>query len=237
VAANQVVELEGQVRLPLPSGWSVDSIEAGFPYRLISPDSSCEMLVFRSEVSADLAVRSRETLRVSVDSIVQTVIKSLPHCEIMTNHGFSDGQRAWFVLEFVTTDTSLALSLWHRLQGTIYQRPDGRQLLFTLWGRRPVSAASDFDEDLRAIQDGFTFSGPTTADVFALPNPHYYWYLAALLLLLIMLFYLRRRRLAEESMRFAAQPNVWRCECGRMNHDENLTCRRCGRACPTNLVT
>lgn len=232
---NQILELADELRMPLPGGWAVDSVTAGYPYRLISPDSSSEMLIFRSLISKELAVGSPEDFRFSVDSIINSVILELPQAELLTNNGYSEGDRAWFVLEFLTTDTVMSISLWHRLQGMLYRHPGGDQLMFTLWGRRPVTVAADIGDDFRTIQDGFSYVGPATEDVFTAPPLISNWYFAALFAILIILLWLRKR--GQRKVEFSTQQNIWRCECGRMNHLENSTCRRCGREQTPSPVT
>ncbi|HOP06162.1 MAG TPA: hypothetical protein PLF13_02620 [candidate division Zixibacteria bacterium] len=228
VQGNQILELADELRLPLPTGWTVDSAGVGYPYRLTSPDSSSEMLIFKSLIAEDLAVTSREDFRLSVDSIIESVIMQLPQAELLTNHGYSEGGRAWFVLEFVTTDTIISLSLWHRLQGTLYRCPDGDQLMYTLWGRRPITVASDIGESFRVMQDGLAYRGPVMNDVFSSPIRFSNWHFVALFVVLLMLLWLRKRD--QQKVEFSNQENIWRCECGRLNHIDNKTCRRCGRS-------
>lgn len=236
-AANQIHDLADYTRLPIPDGWQLEEIGEGYPYRIIKADSSAELLAFESIISRNLAVRSREEFRITVDSIIETVIMALPQPQMLINNGYYEGDRAWFVLEFLTLDSVNYISLWHRLQGKLFQQPDGNQILFTLWGRSPPSVSESVADDFKLMQDGFSYNGPVHADVFALSSSPFYWYAGAGTALLLALFYVRKRQQKNSSIEFSNQENVWRCSCGRMNHVGDSSCRRCGRIQVLDQVT
>jgi len=236
-AGNQVVQLHDDVRIPLPKGWEVTPGLGDFPYQLTSKEISAELLVFKSIIAKDQAVHDKQGFRHAVDSVIDVVIMQLPRAEVLINQGFLEGDKAWFVIEFLTLDTVTAISLWHRIQGTLYQAPEGHQLLFTLWGRVAPSVSSEAELDFVHMMDGFAYGGQIVPDVFGTPSDNLRYYVGAMFALVIFYMLARRRQQQMKRVGFAERETLWRCECGRLNHRNSGSCRRCGREAELQDVT
>ena len=131
--------------------------------------------------------------------MIDEVILTLPDAKLLTSSGFDHGNRAGFILEFTSTDTTVHLPLRHRFEGVLYRVPDGRQYLFTLWAKAPAESFPLADSSIRVLQSSFEYNGPHEATVFG-SNLNPYVILAVLVLLAIgLIYYGRSRRYARTS--------------------------------------
>ncbi|HUV31906.1 MAG TPA: hypothetical protein VMY05_12585 [Acidobacteriota bacterium] len=228
-AADDFVRLAGEIQVPVPDGWQLDPDAADYPFQIAHVEPLAQFLVFKSVISAQEAVRNRDDLRRSVERVVQDVILQLPESKLLTSTGYAEASQSSFTIEFTSTDTVNAVQLRHRFTGIIYRLPDGRQVLFTLWGR---TAADDYPEmggSLELIQQGFAYTGPRDAEVFAGVS-YSYWYVFPLVLMLAgLLWVFRRRPRAGLAVGASRSSRYWNCPCGRANPTSRPTCRRCGR--------
>jgi hypothetical protein len=162
---------------------------------------------------------------------VDDIVDSLPASRLYTSTGFYDDYRAGFVLEFESLDTLSGLPVRHRLAGIIYRLPDESQLLFTVWGKASETLYPSVKESMAWIQEGLAYRGAYQPQVFAQVGIAWWpFVLIAVAIAGLIFVHLRRRRRAVEEYR--VRVNFWTCECGRLNHNEHETCRRCGRARP-----
>ena len=229
VAATGFITLAGETTLPVPKGWQLVGDSSDYPFQLVTDDLDAEVLIFKSVVRDDQVITDEKDLKRSVDDVLSEVIPQLPDARIQTNTGFTEGDRAGFVLEFTSTDTATCVPVQHRLKGVLYRRPEGHQLLFTIWAKSPVVGYTDREGEIKLIQDGFYYTGVHEADVFA-RKQNARWYLLATVLAVIVLLYLFRTfRARSDRIRFRDLENHWRCECGRLNNDALTHCRRCSR--------
>jgi hypothetical protein len=229
VSGQSKVRLGGEVELPVPTGWVLGSDSGQYPFQIVNEKRDAEFLLFRSILSPDQTISNEKDLQISVKKVVDNVIESLPQGKLLTNTGFFDVYRTGFVLEFVSADTAAMVLLRHRLEGILYRHPDGRQLLFTLWGKAALVRYPELARDIKSMQDGFEYTGPYESSVFA-PPAHSYWYLYVVLLLIIgFVFYNRSRRARSQRDGSSAATNSWTCGCGRLNPGNMQSCLRCGQ--------
>lgn len=235
-SASGFVELADEARIPLADGWQVIDDSGAFPYRLSKNDQSAELSIFRSIISESERIENEQELKYSVDKVIEDVILTLPEARLLANTGYFDQNRVWFDLDFESYDMDRELQIRHRLKGVLYQHPDGYQILFSLWGKaiEGASAASLFE--MRLMQQEFAYIGDSENNIFGNPAG-YDWYLIGFLfaLLVVLLFVLKRRK-DQQRIAFSDEAHFWRCECGRLNHNDNQNCRRCGRAQPVEEV-
>jgi hypothetical protein len=229
--------LGGEVELLLPPGWRAAGTAESYPFQLLNDRYTAEILVFKSLLSGDNAIGSAEELKKSVANVTEDVILSLPQAKLLTSTGYSEGNRARFVVEFVSFDTATGLELQHRLVGYIYRRYDTGQLLFTVWGKCRRDEAAAVLDDIRQVQAAFTYTGPSEPAVFAPSARHVWWTLAALFLVLVGIYLAGRRYRRFGRVAFSEDANVWRCGCGRLNHFSAGQCRRCGSVRQSKILT
>ncbi len=223
------VPLGDDATIPLPSGWSLVTEENEFPFQIAADNLGAELLIFEHELTGSDRVNNKSDLKSAVDNVLADVIPFLPESQILANTGFFEGDRAGFILDFVATDTTLGIQLRHRLESLIYRRPDGSQLMFTLWAKSANSRYADFADDILRMQDGFTYHGLRSESVFS-GSQYTMWYvIVALFLIVGLLYYFRASRLRAAGVNFRETENHWRCDCGRLNHVETDHCRRCGQ--------
>jgi hypothetical protein len=235
--AATTVPLGDNATIPLPSGWSLVTDNDEYPFQIAADNLGAELLIFEHELTGPDRVNDESDLKAAVDNVLADVIPFLPESQILANTGFSEGDRAGFILDFVATDTTLGVQLRHRLESLIYRRPDGGQLMFTLWAKSAYSRYADFAEDIQRMQDGFTYHGPRNESVFS-GSQYTVWYvIVALFLIVGLLYYFRASRLRSGEVNFRESENHWRCDCGRLNHVESDHCRRCGQSRQTAETT
>ncbi|UCD63713.1 MAG: hypothetical protein JSW34_13380 [Candidatus Zixiibacteriota bacterium] len=236
-AANSILTLADEIRIPLPGGWQLTTGVNEYPIQIFQSDSAAELLIFKSTIDEADAVTNEQELKVSVDKVIEDVILSLPEARLQTNIGYYDTSRVWFVLEFLSLDPDEELELRHRLRGELYRHPEGHQILFTLWGKGARDVPRPIWNDVRLMQEEFVYFGAATRDVFATPNrQNWAWAAVLLMLLAIVLLLLKRRRQAARN-RKTPDDHFWRCQCGRLNHRDHQNCRRCGRSLSTPVTT
>jgi len=231
--ASELAQIGENVQIPLPDKWRFGSDTLQLPIQLVSEEYPAEILIFRSEIATDEMITDQVTLKAAVDVVIHDVIMTLPGAALLTSTGFYDGNRAGFVLEFNSVDSVGGRELRHRLKGIIYRHPDDHQMLFTVWGKCTVDDYPALAQSIAFVQDGFAYTGACTASVFD-PPTRSYWPLAIVILGLVALFYyFRTRRKKNDPMPLPAESHFWHCSCGRANHEEQTSCRRCGRPRPS----
>jgi len=235
--AATTIPLGDDATMPLPSGWSLVTDDDEYPFQIAADNLGAELLIFEHELTGSDRVNDKSDLKVAVDNVLADVIPFLPESQILANTGFFEGDRAGFVLDFVATDTTLGVQLRHRLMSLIYRRPDGSQLMFTLWAKSANSQYAGFADDIRRMQNGFTYHGPRSDSVFS-GSQYTMWYvIVALFLIVGLLYYFRASRLRAGEVNFRESENHWRCDCGRLNHVETDHCKRCGQPRQTMKIT
>ncbi len=230
VQATEFVRVADEVQFPVPGGWYVISDTTQFPFQLVYGDEAAEILFFRSEISPEEAIADEAALKSSVDEIIEDVVLSLPEAKLLTSTGFYDGKRIGFVLGFTSVDSVHQLTLRHRLQGVLYRHPEGYQILFTVWAKSSLALYDEIAASAQLVQDQFEYTGPCSANVFGTYTGRDYWPLfliAGIVVALLLAF--RPRSRFRKSFANSRETHFWRCECGRLNHINNDTCRRCGR--------
>lgn len=195
VPAGELVRPADQVQLPLPESWLAGGDSIGFPIELVNEDLTAEFQVFRNELPKDEAIADGRQLRRAVDDIIGDVIMELPNAQLLTNTGYTEDNRVWFVLEFTSGDT---VEINHRLAGVLYRLPSDDQLLFTLWGKASATAPSSVQSDFRVMQAGFRYTG-AVADYPFEQSDWFHWYLAgSVALAFILIVTVRRRTIANQ---------------------------------------
>ena len=228
-AAEIYVELGKEIKIPLPDNWIVATDGSEYPFQLIDTNLTSDILIFKSDIPREEIITNDEELKESVQGVIDEVIMTLPEARVLSNTGNFEKYRAEFILEFLSYDTVNFVTLRHRLQGLIYQHPDGHQILFTVWAKSALETYPSVAQSIRLIQDDITYSGPQRANVFSTGhNIPTYLYLV-LFMLLGLFFFIRARQLQRSRIRFEDDEKFWRCDCGRLNPLHQVSCRRCGR--------
>jgi len=236
VGAVTSVRFAEEITMPAPVGWVVLGDGSIYPCQLVNYQHAAELLIFKSDISQSETIDDPGELKPSVDGIVDAVILDLPNARILTNTGYNETSRIRFVIEFTSDDSVTSATLYHRLTGVIYRHPDGHQLLFTLWGKSRLQVSSLVADDMRIMQEGFTYTGPAEADVFARPPDGRWWGVAALVGMILLLFYLLKRRVRASRAGVNRSRN-WLCPCGHINRSEESTCPGCGTPRSAERVT
>lgn len=237
IFATGFITLADETTLPEPKGWQLVGDSSDYPFQLVTEDLDAEVLIFKSVVRDDQVITDEKDLKRSVDDVLSEVIPQLPDAKVQTNTGFTEGDRAGFVLEFTSTDTTTGVPIQHRLKGILYRRPEGHQLLFTVWAKSPVAGYSDREGEIKLIQDGFYYTGVHEPDVFARKHDTRWYLLATVLVVIALLYFFRTFRTRGDRVRFRNLENHWRCDCGRLNSDALTHCHRCGRERTTDRIT
>lgn len=231
VSANKFITLAEEIKVPVPQGWVVMDSTGGYPYTLVNPDQALELLIFKSILESDQIITNKNDLKASVDKVVEDIILTLPEGKLLTNTGYFKENHVSFTLEFSSVDTVDLSEIYHRLEGVIYQHPDGHQLLFSLWGKTIGENKNALNEEVSIIQDGFSYFGPSEPEIFV--DNSFDWNILILLgvvILMVLIFVRKKQQL--DKVKFSEDSNFWRCECGRQNHKSHPTCHRCGREAP-----
>jgi hypothetical protein len=228
--AQDVIQLADEIALPVPSGWFMASEGTTYPFQLVGPTLDAEILIFRSEVTQGQAISDENDLQISISRAVDDIIPNLPQSQMLSSTGYLQTGRAGFTIEFRSADSLTGTLLHHRLAGWLYRHPDGYQLLFMLWARCPTEVWTRFAESFELMQSGLEYLGPHEAEVFiAAGSDRWYMFLAPAVVIGLLVVFLRFQA-RQSKIRFAAQDGLWRCSCGRLNHDSHAGCRRCGRS-------
>jgi len=190
---TQLVDLCGEIILPVPAGWSVSDENPDYPFAIVNETWSSELLIFRTQIAPDAAISSVGELKAAVNGVIDEVIMTLPDSRLMSSTGYHDTSRARFEIEYMSVDTAAHITVCHRLLGIIYRHPDGHQLLFTLWAKSPLDVYTSISSEIRGMQDGFTYTGPIEEDVFSTGSNGAWQYGCVALLAVALLLYRRRR--------------------------------------------
>jgi hypothetical protein len=193
VPADELTRPAEQVQLPLPVSWLAGGDSIGFPIELVNEDLTAEFQVFRNELPKDDAIADGSQLRQAVDDIISDVIMELPDAQLLTNTGYTEDNRVWFVLEFTSDDTAGVSAIKHRLMGVLYRLPNDDQLLFTLWGKASATAPASVQSDFRVMQAGFRYTG-ASADYPFEQSGRLHWYLVGSVALALILIVSMRRK-------------------------------------------
>ncbi len=186
--------------LDLPYGWTIISDTLTLPIHIVNDAKAAQLSIFRSEFNGPSVIRNNAELRTSVDRVVQEVILSLPESRLLTSTGFDRTDRAGFILEFVSRDTTANLDLRHRFEGVLYRLGSGNQALFTLWAKVPKEKYAEAESDIHAIQESFEFVGDKDASVYP-PKVSPYLITFGLVMaaaVLLLVAYRRRARAASK---------------------------------------
>lgn len=184
--------------LDLPYGWVIISDTLALPIHIVNDGQEAQLSIFRSEFNGPNVIRNNAELRGSVDRVVQDVILTLPEARLLTSTGFDRTDRAGFILEFVSHDSSANVDLRHRFEGILYRLSSGNQALFTLWAKVPKDKYADAESDIHSMQASFEFTGPKDASVYP-PRLSPYLITIGLVVaaaVLLMIAYRRRVRVA-----------------------------------------
>lgn len=222
------IDLSDEARVPLLAGWALADTGGDYPFRIMHVEQDAELLVFKSNVSEDQRITDNASLKRSVDKVINDVILTLPQGKLLSNTGVFEENRLIFALDFQSFDTTSQETMTHRLVGVIYQHPDGYQLLFTLWGKGYQTVSADIFDDIRLMQDHFMYFGEASEHIYSANQTNWLWITGALLMVIVVLLIFTRKK-RKTDISFSEDSNFWRCECGRQNHYDQDSCRRCGR--------
>lgn len=232
LSTGRPVELGGEVVIPVQPGWRVLDSSAGYPYEIVNSDTSAELSVHRSIIASEEAIDDPNELKTAVDSVIATVIQTLPQANLLSSTGYRGESEATFALEFESYDQASKTMLHQRLVGHVYRHPEGHQLMFTLWGRVAPSVWGMVSPALIAMQEGFVYRGPSEETPFEQPgyDPMKMLLLVTVVVMIvIVLIRFRRDRRPADPSRWERR---WVCECGAENELTITTCRQCGKARP-----
>jgi hypothetical protein len=225
------ITIADETSIPWPDDWYLGSDSLTYPFQLIYHNDSAEIVVYKSRITEAEEIRDHVELKEAVDLVADDVIGALHESQIYTSTGYFDNYRAIFVLEFKSSDSLSGLPVRHRLAGILYRLPDDGQLLFTIWGKAAESIYERVRPAMEMVQEGFAYQGTYEESVF--PPQRRSWWPAVLIALAaagLLFVFLRKRHRGPAQP--AIKPHFWTCQCGRLNHDSNTACRRCGRVRP-----
>ena len=237
VKATEFIEIAGEVKLPLLVGWSLTGNSLSFPACIVNEQYGAEMLVFKSDVSDKETINSPEELKQTVDGIIENVILGMPNSRLLTSTGYHRDDRIRFVMEFSSEESPTTSTTYNRLMGIVYRHPDGRQLLFTLWGKCDLDVSSLVERDFQIMQEEFIYNGPAAADVFAVPVKRKSWYMAVVATAIVASLFVLRRRVRIRRFRIVGNHKDWQCQCGRFNSGGYSVCPRCGETRKSQAFT
>ena len=193
VTADDFVRLADEIQIPLQEGWELGPDTSDYPFQLVHSDPGAELLIHRTEISADESLHSEQELKEAVGFVVEDLILKLPEARLLTSSGYYEDYRTGFVIDFLSKDHSGDGELRHRFNGVIYRHPDGHQLMFTLWARAAVGQYDEIANSIQFIHSEFAYTGPYMDEVLA-PRQFSLWYLGLIPLILIGLLKIFRRR-------------------------------------------
>lgn len=227
--ASDIIDLAGEIRIPLPENWQVTGDSGQFPFQIINLEQSAELLIYKSLIAKDEKVKHNNELKSSVDFIVKDIIMSMPEAKLLSSTGEIDDNRAIFSLEFISTDTTTTGKIFHRLNGFLYGHPNGDQILFTLWGKAGAANKAILHNEILFMQENFSYYGeadksPMTSE----ENIDWKSYLLILIIIVMILFIFKRYK-TSNTVQFSKDSHFWRCSCGRQNHNSHDSCKRCGQ--------
>ena len=222
-----------QTSVPLVSGWQVEEGANEFPYHLYNEQRTAELLVFESVLENEEMVSDTAGFRETVDEVIQTIFYDLPDILILSNTGYYYDSLARFAVEFQSSSDEVEGRLYHRFEGILLRRLDDRQVLYALWGKASQEAAPNDLLDIKLMQDSFAYYGDRAPYVFAGETKQMWYYFMPLIAIFLLLMFIRRKQASLARVKFSRNERVWRCTCGRLNHEPQTTCRRCGQQSPS----
>ncbi|MFQ5452913.1 MAG: hypothetical protein ACE5D6_01845 [Candidatus Zixiibacteriota bacterium] len=237
VTANNFINLAGEFKIPLAQGWQLKSDSIEYPFLIVNDELSGELLIFKSILSAEEAITNNEELKISVDNVIEDVILSLPKAKLITNTGYSDHNRVWFTIEFMSVDTLNKIDMLHLFTGILYRHPDGTQLLFTLWGNTTKASYPVLSESMKFMQNGFIYYGETENEFFIEKSMNNWLWIVLLILLLTLTWSLTRRKRKTVQSVYSKNNQSWRCLCGELNPARYQTCQGCGNSDKAKVIT
>ena len=195
-----MISIAGSCQMPMAEGWIYVGDPATFPVQLMLPEYDADLSVFESPIGAEDAIHSPGALKTSVDGVIDEVILTLPGAELLSNTGYHHTSTTGFALEFLSFDTTRNLTLHHRLYTALYSKPDGSQVMYTLWGKAPAEYYEVVATSLMFMQEGFAYTGDRADSVFPAQSTLVEWgWFVVLGMALISLVLVRRRRGFAES--------------------------------------
>jgi hypothetical protein len=236
VKANTFMKFAGEAATAVPAGWFLSNEGDEYPFQIVNDDLSAELLIFKSILDESESITTENELKLSVDKVIKDVILTLPQAELLTNTGVLERNRVWFALDFTSFDEERGIELTHRLKGVMYRHPDGHQILFSLWGKAASGAPPELMDQLRLMQEEFSYFGDSEKEFFAQEQTTEWLAIGVLIVMLVVMILILRRRRTQQ-INFSGSENVWRCECGRLNHNDHQTCRRCGKPNQAGALT
>ncbi len=227
--ASEIVDLAGEIRIPLPVNWQVTGDSGQFPFQIINQQQSAELLIYKSIISEDEKVLNNKELKESVDIIIKEIVLTLPEAKLLSNTGKIDFNRIIFSFEFISTDTITLGKIFHRLNGFLYGHPNGEQILFTLWGKTNFEGKDILQHEILFMQSNFAYYGESLARVYTTEKEFDIKLLFLVLFIIVATLFLFKKFKNSGTIQFSKNSNFWRCSCGRQNHNNNLRCKRCGQ--------
>lgn len=222
------LEPSDDIGLARPSEWLLDGSSGEYPIHLVHDQQPAELLIFRTDIADTGTVDSENELRESVMSIIDEVILPLPNAQMISSTGFNHGKSAGFVLDFTSIDSATSTPIRHRLKNILFRYPDGRQVVFTLWGKSGAAVWDEVSEQILLMQESFEYTGLSADTVFADNSPALWRYALPMLLVICLVLLMRIRRGKNDRPLFRSTSSFWRCSCGRMNPNHSDACHRCG---------
>ncbi len=229
ILASDIVDLAGEVRIPVPENWDVSGDSGKFPFQIINQEQSAELLIYKSLIDKEQRVTNERELKESVYILVEDVILTLPEAKILTNTGRIDENRAIFSVEFVSTDTSSAGKVFHRLSGILYDHPNGEQLFFILWGKTNQADKDILQNEISFMQSNFSYYGESNSIIFPIEEYRDWQIYILVLFIIVLTLFIFKKYKSSDKINFSEESHFWRCSCGRQNHNSQDACRRCGK--------
>ncbi len=227
--ASNFVDLGKEIRIPLPKNWQVAGDSGFYPFQIINDALTAELLIYKSIIDKSEAIHTNQELKESVDIIISDIIMTLPEAKLLSSTGKIDDNRAIFSLDFISVDTITNGQIHHRLNGYLYDHPNGEQILFTLWGKTSNSSKDLLHKEILLMQNNFSFYGESNGRLFQTNSDVDWKVLVVILVLILAVLLFFRKHKAIESIQFSEDSHFWRCSCVRQNHMNNLLCKRCGQ--------
>lgn len=229
LSASEIVDLGGEIRIPLPENWQVSSDSGQFPFQIINQAQTAELLIYKSIIAKDGTIKNKSELKSSVDVIIEDIVYSLPEAKLLSSTGKIDENRAIFSLEFVSSDTTTTGQIFHRLNGLLYGRPNGEQILFTLWGKTNSAAKDILHNEILFMQDNFSYYGESNISFMDEEKTIDWKLFFIVLFILVVVLIVFKKYKASNNIQYSDDSHFWRCSCGRQNHNSRDTCKRCGQ--------
>jgi hypothetical protein len=118
----------------------------------------------------------------------------------------------------------------NRLQGTIFRRADGRQLMYLLLAKAPKKSYPTALAAFEKIALSFEITAPRHDSLY--PRRTFGMYFLLLFILILSAFFFARNRRVQRSKNPLGRDSnsFWRCpDCRRVNHIDHDHCSRCGQ--------